>query len=252
MRRLVLAVGVALAALGTGQAHAQLGGLLGGIGGAQPVIDIKSIMQEIKAYSTQLQQLQTAVQQVMWATQTYQSLVAHPNLGSAMGLMGTLGIQDPLPVNPYAVQGLLNGSGGISGSLGALSSLANTSWAQNHVYTPTDGSWASQSMINNANGIAGSQAVAMQVYQQMGQHFAVADSLRQDLLNATTPAERESAMAQLQAEQTWTQNANGQLQAALVLASSEQASRGQQDNERLSMDFDQTLADARANGVNIP
>ena len=118
-----------------------------------------------------------------------------------MALMNELGISDPLPINPGAITGLINGSGGINGFLGNLSNLANSSWATNHVYSPTDGSWNSQQLIANGNGIAGAQGIPQQVYEQMAQHFSVIGALRQNLATATTPAQRENAMAALQSEQ---------------------------------------------------
>jgi hypothetical protein len=244
MRRTLLAA-VAAFALLRGRAHAMI-----------TVIDpteigqtINLLKQQIQAYSVQLQQLQQAAQQVEWTVNTFNSLVAHPNLGAVMGLMNQLGIQDPLPVDPYTVQGLINGSGGINGALGMLSTLSNSSWSANHVYTPTDGSWQSQQMIANANGIAGAQGIAQQVYQQMGQHFAVLGGLRNDLLAATTPAEREHVMGQIQAEQAWTQNAQGQLQAANIMLVSQHYSQVQQENENMERAIDQTLADAKASGM---
>jgi hypothetical protein len=210
---------------------------------------INLLKQQIQAYSVQLQQLQQAAQQVEWTVNTFNSLVAHPDLGAVMGLMNQLGIQDPLPVDPYTVQGLINGSGGINGALGMLSTLSNSSWSANHVYTPTDDSWQSQQMIANANGIAGAQGIAQQVYQQMGQHFAVLGGLRNDLLAATTPAQREHVMGQIQAEQAWTQNAQGQLQAANIMLVSQHYSQVQQENENMERAIDQTLADAKASGM---
>jgi hypothetical protein len=147
------------------------------------------------------------------------------------------------------LQGLLHGGGGINGALGMPSTLSNSSWSANHVYTSTDNSWQSQQMIANANGIAGAQGIAQQVYQQMGQHFAVLGGLRNDLLAATTPAQREHVMGQIQAEQAWTQNAQGQLQAANIMLVSQHYSQVQQENENMERAIDQTLADAKASGM---
>jgi hypothetical protein len=244
MRRTLLAA-VAAFALLSGRAHAMI-----------TVIDpteigqtINLLRQQIQAYSVQLQQLQQAAMQVQWAVSMFNSLVAHPNLGAVMGLMNQLGIQDPLPIDPYTIQGLLHGGGGINGALGMLSTLSNSAWNTNHVYTPTDGSWQSQQLASSANSIAGAQGIALQVYSQMGQHFAVLGGLRNDLLAATTPAEREHVMGQIQAEQAWTQNAQGQLQAANLMLVSQHYSEAQQENEHLDQAIDQTIADARANGV---
>ena len=82
-----------------------------------------------------------------------------------MGLLNIAGLGNSLPVNAYAVLNLVNGrsygQGGlpeISGVLSSLSSLTAAAYSANHVYTPTDGSWASQELVTNANSIAGEQA----------------------------------------------------------------------------------------------
>src|SRR4051812_8885461 len=109
MKRALL-IGTILAGAWTPAAQAQV-----------PVTDVAAIAQLFKQYSTELkqlatqaQQLETAAQQLGWAINTFNSLVDHPNLATAMGLLNQLGISDPLPVNPYAVQSLINGQGGIN------------------------------------------------------------------------------------------------------------------------------------------
>ena len=249
---------------------AVLGVSIGNARADMPVIDassiaqqVKSYLQDLKNYAVYLQQLQQAVQQVQWATTTAQALIQNPNLGAAMGLMNALGVSDPLPVNPSSITGLISGAGGlgaggvngalggINGALGNLSNLANSSWSANHVYSPSDGSWTSQQLNANANGIAGAQGIAQQVYSEMAQHFSVINALRENLTTATTPAQRENAMAALQGEQVWAQDASGQLQAAQIMLSAQQDSRAQQDNEQLDQSIDQNLQQAAAHGVPI-
>jgi hypothetical protein len=71
-----------------------------------------------------------------------------------MGLLNIAGLGSSLPVNAYAVLNLVNGrsygQGGlpeISGVLSSLSSLTAGAYSANHVYTPTDASWASQELV---------------------------------------------------------------------------------------------------------
>ncbi|MFL5252514.1 MAG: type IV secretion system protein [Rhodopila sp.] len=221
-----------------------------------PVTDVSAIAQLFQQYSTQLkqlateaQQLETAGQQLGYAVNTFNSLVDHPNLATAMGLLNQLGISDPLPVNPYAVQSLINGQGGINGSLGSLSTLANSAAAANHVYTPRDNTWASQQMIANANGIAGGQGIAQQVYQQISARFPVLQALQRDALAATTPAEREHVANQIAAEQAWAQNAQGQLQSTGILMAAERDSRQQRIDEHLTESADNQISQAKAEGI---
>ena len=113
-----------------------------------------------------------------------------------MALLGQVGIENPLPVSPYAIQGLLNGRSGISGTLGALSTLSNSSFGTNHVYAPNDGTWTSQQLNANASGIAGTQGAAMQIFQQVSAHYPVIQALRDHLMVATTPKDVADAQAQ--------------------------------------------------------
>jgi hypothetical protein len=83
----------------------------------------------------------------------------------------------------------------------------------------------------------------------MAQHFSVIGALRQNLATAMTPAQRENAMAALQSEQLWTQNATGQLQAAQIMLAAQGDSRIQRDNEQLDRSIDQNLQQAAAHGV---
>lgn len=217
-------------------------------GAEVPVIDnsnlvqqIKGYLQELKSYATQLQQLQQEVQQVQWLISTYQSFVHDPSLGGAMTLLGQVGIDNPLPVSPYAIQGLLNGQGGISGTLGALSTLSNSSFGTNHVYSPNDGSWSSQQLNASGNGIAGVQGAAMQIFQQVSTHYPVIQALRDRLLTATTPKDVADAQAQIATEQAWEQNATAQLQSVALLNSAQEQSNQQRQNEKLDQDIDAVL-----------
>ena len=242
MRRLALA-GVALIAF-CAPARAQM-----------PVIDQQSIWyqtqqlaKQIQTYSVQLQQLQTAVSMA-------QSFIQNPNLGSLMGLLNAVGIQNPLPINPWAIQGVISGasSGNYLGVLGSLGSLTNGTYNANHVYTPTpDTSNMTNltALVNNANGIAGVQGTAMTIYQQIASQYPVVQSLQQQALSASTPAQRESIMAQLQAQIAQSQMLLTQLQAAALLAYAQQGSQAQRDSEKLDCDIDATLHSAAANGVN--
>jgi hypothetical protein len=82
-------------------------------------------------------------------------------------LLNIAGLGSSLPVDAYAVLNLVNGrsygaSGlpEISGVLSSLPGLTAGAYSANHVYTPTDASWASQELISNANSIAGEQGAA--------------------------------------------------------------------------------------------
>jgi Type IV secretion system proteins len=238
-----------------------------------PVIDMSSIAQEIQQYAVQTkalvtQNMQWAVQVQQYAMQGQQYLteaeqlygfVHDPSLGAAMGLLNTAGLGNALPVNPMAVLSLVNGiqsigaggsfnPGQVSGILGSLSGLAGQSYAANHVYTPTDGSWAAQQLIANGNGLAGTQGAALAAYQNLQTHAVALQALRDHLATASTPKDVQDTQAQIELETTWTANTNGQLAALQVVAETQQTERVQRDNEAADQDWDQFLTTAKSAG----
>ena len=124
---------------------------------------------------------------------------------------------------------------------GALSTLSNSSFGTNHIYTPNDGSWSSEQLNATANGIAGTQGAAMQIFQQVSAHYPVVQALRNRLLAATTPKDVADAQAQITAEQAWEQNATAQLQSVALLNAAQQQSNQQRQNEKLDQDIDAVL-----------
>lgn len=233
-----------------------------------PVIDFgaiaESIRQEIaqdKAYLLQAKQYITeqlswakqveeyAVQVQQYATETEQLLafVHNPNLGVAMGLLNRIGLGDSLPLNPYAMYGLVNGfgsNGGISsvfGTVRQLSSLSGSSWTTAHVYTPTDGSWASQQVIARANGIAGVQGAAQASYADLRAHQDALQALRDRLATATNPKDVSDVQAQIEIEQAWTMNQNGQMAAINAAYHAQSDSVVQRDNEKIKQDLQEVI-----------
>jgi len=144
VRKLLIGTCVAAMIAYGSPAHSQLPVTDGG----NLVAQAKSLLQELKSYATQLQQLQQEVQSVMWAAQTAQSFIQNPNLGAAMALMNMVGIENPLPINPYAVQSLVSGYGGmnnlsgLTGKLNSLNGLVTDSYSADRVYACDDGSYA--------------------------------------------------------------------------------------------------------------
>ncbi len=154
--------------------------------------EIQQLIQEAKSYALPAkqyltQQLQWAKQVAQYATQLQQyaleteqflAFVHNPTLGAAMGLLNQAGLGTTMPVSPNAMMSLVNGfngfgAGGIpnlAGIAAALNSLSGASYAANHVYTPTDGSWSSQQLIANGNGINATQGTALASYQQLQAH----------------------------------------------------------------------------------
>ena len=235
--RTLLAGAAMIAMLDSGPARAQIA-----------VVDplniaatLKTYYQQVQSYLTQVQQLAQQIQTAANTANMLNSFVQNPSLGSALGVLNAAGVASPLPVNPYALQGLLSGQGGVTGALGNLGALTSGMVGSNQLYPPNTGTYAGQSMATNAGSIAGAQATAMTVYQQMAQHFGVLTALRQQAAQATTPAARDAIMEQLQTEVAWGTFASGQLQSSYILIAAQQAVNTERDNEKLTNDLCVTI-----------
>lgn len=218
--------------------------------GASAVSQAKSLFQDLKGYATQLQQLQQEIQTVTYTGQTVASLVQHPSLGAVMQLAGRLGLSNELPISPYAVQNLLTGYGGINsvggitGKLGSLSGLITGSYNSDRIYDCADNSFTCQTSRNQAMSNASMKGITGQLYQQMANHIPVLQGLRDRAATATTPAERENIMEQIQLENAWVANTTGQLQSVSYMADAQHRVFEQQQNEKFVGDIDAVLARA--------
>ena len=232
----------------------------------------QSIANEVKAYALQVKQYigeelswatqaqQYAMQAQQYATEAAQlvAFVHNPTLGAAMGLLNAAGLGSMMPVSPYAVMSIVNGSafgaGGvpnIAGLLAPLAALANNAAAANHIYSPTDGSWNSQQLIANGNAIYGTQGTALASYQSLQTHQAAMQAIRDRLTTATTPKDVQDAQAEVDLENLWTANQTASLTAMQIAAQTQQAARVQRDDESLAKGIDQFLAQAAAAGEGL-
>lgn len=210
----------------------------------------KALFQDLKSYATQLQQLQTELQQVQWMASLATNLIHDPNIGSVMQLANMLGISPNLPVNPYAVQSLVSGYGGITnvsglvGKLSGLGGLVNGSYNTDHLYTCTDNSFACQQQQATATSNAGVKGIVMQIYTDLTNHSQVLQGLRTQLGTSTNQLDTANLQAQIQVEQTWTNQQQAQLQAVTLMASTQRTVTAAQAREKLSNDISAVLASA--------
>jgi hypothetical protein len=245
MKRILFA-GVCLAALSS-PASAQITV----VDPASILQQVKSYVQEIKDYALQTQQYVTQAQQYQQEVEQYIAFVHDPNLGAAMGLMNQAGLSNSLPINPMALQSLVSGNASPVGMLGALGSLANTSYGANHVYSPTDQSWNSQQLIANGNGISNTQGAADAAYQNLRDHMPIIQALRDKLVLARTPKDVADAQAELEAETLWTQSMHAQMAAVEVNYRTQMDARRQRDDESLEQGIDAFIGQANAAGRGI-
>ena len=209
----------------------------------QLVEEIKNGLTQLKQLQTELQELQADLQLVEQFTFLTENFVHNPNLGSVMGLLNALGVQNDLPLNPFAVQSLLSGyggMGGLNGALGQLSSLGNLvngSFNADHLFDCTDNSFACQQAKARAAANAGYKGIASQLYTDLANHMTSLTGLRTTLRGASDPKTVADATAQIALEHTWVSNTAAQLQAVTAIAQAQQRVNEQQADEKLSADF---------------
>jgi len=172
--------------------------------------EYSEVFREIARAAQVAKQLATAEQQAQTALNTYRSFTGVRDLGSAMSALNLLGVQNPFPVDAYALQGILNGQGGSTGMLANLQGLYTGTYASNQVFLPSSPNWVDQQRIAMARGMAGQQALALNAYRASGDRLTSYAGARARLGTASDPAEV------------------AQIQASVAIANGEQAAQNQQ------------------------
>jgi type IV secretion system protein VirB5 len=206
------------------------------------VIDNANQTQMIRQVQQAAEQIQLLQQQVQTVMSVYNAISHVTDLGSAVSALGLLGIQNPLPVNPYAVQNLLSGRGSITGMSASIGSLFNSNLSSSHVYTPNGSSYQEGLLSRNATSIAGMQGLAGQLYQSMSQRLPLLAELQARLETATTQKDVDDLQARLLAEQSYIQAQGVQAQSLAMMQVSAYQSRQQEHDEQRQQELDSIIA----------
>ena len=118
MRKLFIGVSVVMLAVAMPQVRSRSFPVTDG---GNLIAQAKNLLQELKSYATQLEQLQQSPKRHVGGADGA-LFIQDPNLGTAMALMNMVGIDNPLPINPYAVQSLVSGYGGMNSLSGLTGS----------------------------------------------------------------------------------------------------------------------------------
>jgi type IV secretion system protein VirB5 len=230
MKRCRCAVVLAIAVLIGPSARAQI-----------PVTDAGAITQLVNQVRQGVQEVQYLQQQVQQVMAVYNAIAHATDLGTAVGALGMLGIQNPLPVNPYAVQSLLSGRGSIAGMSGTIGGLFNTNFAANHIYTPTGDSYEATLLQRRATSIAGIEGLSGQLYQSMAQRLPLLAELQDRLTTATDPKDVQDLTARLAAEQSYIQSQHAQAQTLAIMQIAALQDLQQEREEQRHKDIDAVL-----------
>jgi hypothetical protein len=147
-------------------------------------------------------------------------------------------LQNPLP-NTAALNGLLTGQSTATG-------LGANFYSQSHVYSPTDGTVASASLIANGNSIANIQGVAATNLQAIQQRLALLPLLEAALGSATSITQVSAINGRIATEANYAQAQQAQAQNLTVLAQEQEASQRQQDQEEHAREANSIAAQYRA------
>lgn len=208
-----------------------------------PVIDGASLAQLLKEVQQAAQEIQLLQQQAQQLMTIYTAISHVTDLSTAVSALDMLGIQNPLPVNPSAVQTLLSGSGGITGMSGSISTLFNSNWTAQHIYTPSGPSLEQTLIQHGATSIAGIQALSGQLYQSMAQRLPLLQQLQDRLGTAQDPKDVMDLQTRLAAEQSYIQAQGVQAQTLAMMQAAAYQERQQQEDEQRQANIDAVLAE---------
>jgi hypothetical protein len=210
--------------------------------------ELSEIIRHGKTLAEWARQIQVAQNQYQEAVRMYNAVTGIRDIGTAASALNVLGIQNPLPVNPYAAQNILNGTGGTQGMLGNLRGLFTGASSANMVYQPSLRTWIGQQVNQYAQSIAGNQAMSLQVYQSASDRAPIIADLRRRIATAPDPATRERLTAELAAVQADIQNQAVQQQAITSYGIQTVALREQRREERIHQQIDAQIQEGRARG----
>lgn len=207
------------------------------------------IIREIKRAAEVAKMVQTGVQQVQIATNTYRAFTNIHDLGSAVGAFGMLGIHNPLPISPYAMQSLLNGTGGTQGMIGSLSGLYTGTTSANTRFQVPLTHWVGEFLTEQVAAISGSQAASLQLHQSAAERADHIASLQAQIAaNAGNPSVQASLANQLAAYQAQTQNQAVQAVALANYSAQRREAAELIQEQRLQQNIDAVLQEARSRG----
>jgi hypothetical protein len=202
------------------------------------VIDGSNLAQTTLAAQRALSELQQLTAQYNQLVATYQMLTTPTDVLSMASGLSVPSLQNPLP-NTAALNGLLTEQSTATG-------LGANFYSQSHVYSPTDGTVASASLIANGNSIANIQGVAATNLQAIQQRLALLPLLEAALGSATSITQVSAINGRIATEANYAQAQQAQAQNLTVLAQEQEASQRQQDQEEHAREANSIAAQYRA------
>ena len=213
---------------------------------AMPVIDIRAIGQ----MAQQLQQLQQGyqmlVKQYLQLQQSYNAIAHLPQSATQQLGQQLAPFRTPLGTNSAGVNTMMSGAGLGQGTLGALQTQLLSA---NRIYSPTGTDFAARQLNRGAVSVAGSQAMASQLYQSAQDHVAGLQGIEGQLATAADAKAVADLQARASTEAAYIQAQTVQAQALAMWQQSQLRSEDQQRREVRRQQIDRLIAEARAHGA---
>ena len=192
------------------------------------VIDAANLGQNVQTAAQSIIAVEQLKAQLTQLEQTYEMFTNPTNiLGMATGMEDQT-LENPMP-SSNALSGLVGGATAPSGA-------ATNYYNQNHVYTPTDGSQASNLLNANARTIANVEGIASTNLSAIEQRLVQLPDLESNLNAATSITQVSAINGRIATESQFVQGQQAQAANLQVLAMEQVQSQQQQQQEQFDQD----------------
>jgi type IV secretion system protein VirB5 len=200
-----------------------------------PVIDASNLAQNIQTAAQSIIAVEQLKAQLTQLEQTYEMFTNPTNILNMVPSLEIQALENPMPV-ANALSGLVGGANTYGGS-------AQTYFSQNHVYTPIDGSTASNQLNSNAQAIATIEGIASNNLSAIDQRLQQLPNLEADLNGATSITQVDAINGRIASESQFVQAQQAQATNLQVLAMEQAQSQQQQEHEQFVEDMTNAASD---------
>lgn len=234
--------------LGAGATALAALALAPGLAQAQRIVyDPSNYAQAVQQVTQLTEQLAVLRQQYQQLQQTY-AAIAHLPQNALNGLSQRLNIsqfRNALPAQSSVLAAVMNGS---DLGMGTLASAAQGYLSQNQVYAPAAADFQAQEMLRNANSVAGSQAMASELYQSAANRVTALQGIESQLASAPDSKAVADLQARIAAEQAYIQAQQVQAQSLAMWQASQERNQQQRSEEERRRQVDALIEAAKAHG----
>jgi len=206
--------------------------------GQMAVLDSANLTQNLQTAAQAILAVEQLKAQLTQLQQTYQMFTTPTGIMNMAPGMESQILENPMPA-ANALTGLLGGQTSPSGP-------AQTFYNQNHVYSPTDGSTASDQLNTNATAISNIQGMAATNLSTIQQRLQQLPDLESDLGTATSITQINAINGRIAAESQFVQGQQAQAANLQVLATEQSRSEDQQTEEEHSQESSTLAAQYKA------